>query len=76
MACAAERVFDDLGEPAVHALPLARRQPLIEHRREQRVREADRVLCELEHVLVERRLEYALLDSCGAELACGQSPVR
>ena len=57
-------------------LPLGCGQSLIEHRREQRMREAHGAVGELEHVRGERLVERALLDSGGNELVGSQPCVR
>ena len=68
MARASERVVDDLGQAFVRKPSSLRRRRLIEHGGEQRVREADHPVRELDHVVGERRLE------CGTVQLCGPQP--
>ena len=76
MTSAGDRIIDELREAAVRTLPLARGQSLVEDRGEQRVREPNGSVLELDHLLAERRIECALLDAHAAELGDGQSCVR
>ena len=71
-----ERILDDLCETTVDALPLAGREPLVEDRGQQRVREPDRAAGELDHVRSERRLECAGLDPRAGELCRRQARIR
>ena len=62
MTGARDRIVGEPGEAAVDALPLADGEPLVQHRREQRVREADRAARQLDHV-AERGVESGRLDT-------------
>ena len=54
---ALDRIVDDRGQASMGSLPLFLACPLVENRREQRVREADHCVRVLDHVRRERRLE-------------------
>jgi hypothetical protein len=69
-------ILHEVPEEAVRLLPLARREPLVERRREQRVREPHGPVHELEDVLGERVLEGALADPRLGELGEGQARLR
>jgi hypothetical protein len=72
---AGERVVGQLRQAAVRALLLLRRQSLIENRGEQRMREANHPVLELDHVFAQCRIERALLDANSTELRDCQSSV-
>ena len=75
MPSAGERVLNDGGEPTVRGLLLRSRESLVERRGEQRMREADDVSCELDHVVTECGLEDLLVETRGDELGGGQPRV-
>ncbi len=64
MARASERIVDDLGQAFVRKPSSLRRRRLIEHGSEQRMREADHPVRELDHVVGERRLECRAVELC------------
>ena len=71
VASARERIVDDLGQAFVRAAPGAWGGGLVEHGGEERVREADDPVCELDHVVRESGLERV-----GVKLIGRQSAVR
>ena len=58
-----ERVARDRCETSVRATPLARRSTLVKHRREERVRKANRPGSVFDYLSVERRLEHSVRDA-------------
>ena len=70
-----ERIVDDLGQPAVNVVPF-RAEILVEHRREQRVRKADRPAVALEHMRDEGSVECNCSDARPFEHGVGTRPER
>ena len=62
VAGAVERICDDLGEASVYAPSLARRRAVVDHRREQWVREANRSVRALDHARGKGAIERTLGD--------------
>ena len=76
MSSAGRLLLDEPRQAAVDVLPLGRRQPLVEDRREQRMRETNRAARHFEDVLVARRLERVGRDARVGELRGRQPRVR
>ena len=70
-----DRIVDEIGERGVRTLPLGCRQPLVEDRSQQRVREPHASTLHLDDLFGERRLESALLDPRATELGDRESPM-
>ena len=76
VTCTGERILGDLCQATVDALPLTGREPLIEDRGQERVREPDRAAGQLDHVRGERRVERARVDPRAGELCRRQARIR
>ena len=73
VAGAVERIRDDQGEASVCAPSLVRGHAVVDHRREQRVREANRPVRALDHTRGKRAIEYVLGDVQACEELDGRT---
>ena len=64
-ARARQWILDDLGQALVRVPPSLRRRCLVQHGGEQRMRETDDAVRELDHVVRERRRERIDIEECG-----------